>query len=128
MNDKNVYKYALVLARDVYVDLENFEALHNSKRTFRIFQWKSGLKIKKWIWGDVDGDMGHSEITDSSSWSPFLFYDGKKWRDISKSKKNWKHQHRNKIMLPAHRFFKDEEEFKSWLTDPLYNKLFIDML
>ena len=131
------YRYGLKLATDKYTNLTSGAILVKSKRTFYINRWESAIEFEKTIGNLRNNENGipviireNKILPDTGMWVPILRCTSGKWWKLP-----WDHAKHfkemidyNNVMTPMHMFFKDDKEFKAWLTVELYNKLIIDLL
>lgn len=131
------YRYGLKLATDTYTDLTSGEHLVKANRTFAIFKWESAVEFEKTVAKLKKNESGVPvvvrdtvSIPDTGMWLPILRFTGGKWRKITEEQKYYLQKKINykDVMTPMHMFFKDDKEFKEWLTTPLYNSLIIDLI
>jgi hypothetical protein len=111
-----IYKYALRLSRNNYVDISSFQNLKKAKRVFDIYKWESGIMAKK---------FGVGANVMISGWQPFLKYENRKWEKVERDDI---HAWMGGPMLPCHMFFKDVLELKEWLGEKTLDKLFVEFL
>lgn len=131
------YRYGLRLSTDGYTDLTSGEHLVKSGRTFVIFKWESAIEFEKIVGKLKKNECGVPivvrdtvSIPDTGMWLPLLRFGAGKWKKVTEEQRFYfqkKLDYKN-VMTPMHMFFKDDIEFKEWLTTPLYNKLIIDLI
>jgi hypothetical protein len=112
-----IYKYAIRLSRNNWIDLSSFKSLKKNKRVFSIFRWRIAQTIK----------FGIGRPITASGWSLWLTYKDRKWEKSSDTIDS-SFGFVGAPLLPMHLFFKTTEEFKEWLGDATIESLFSELL
>ena len=110
-----IYKYAVKLSRNNWIDLSSFKTLKKAKRVFAIYKWGTYC--------------GHSfgQATQFSGWGLWLTYRDRKW-DVNKLEHDGTFTFEGAPLMPAHMFFKTGDELKEWLGEETVSDLFVDLL
>lgn len=112
-----IYKYAIKLSRNNWIDLSSFKSLKKSKRVFSVYKWDSYTGIS----------FGVGPDTTFSGWILWLNYKDRKWEKVAdEADKTFSFE--GSPLVPAHIFFKTGEEFKEWLGGDAVQSLFVDLL
>ena len=134
----NKYLYALELKSGNCINLTNSEDLIKSGRTFVIYQWEPAHEFEKIVGRLEKNESGVPvrtiktiKLPNTGIWLPILRYTGKKWSSLKNpicQKAFISKMKPNNVMLKAHLFFKDNQEFSQWMGEDVYNKMIIDLL
>ena len=112
----NPYKFAVVLERANYVDLNSFAEIFKNRRSITCWYWVSGEKITTSLKPLI-----------ASGWLRFLTFKNGKWKKIVKDRSIIARNIGSPLM-PAHVFFKTEAEFKAWIGSKYSVNLFSELL
>jgi hypothetical protein len=136
------YLILLKLRSERYLNISSFDEIHKAKRAFTLFKWQTKEYQEEETW-DQDKTGLTSKVTGVAiisktttkyygRYEPWLFFNGYKWDKYSSYGRKYTfkqiEQGVNHIMIRSHLGFKTEYDFRLWLGNTNYVKLFSDLL
>ena len=115
---------SLILSRKKYIQLDKFQPLKSSHRSFTIWRWDPNGIV-------TQSRYDRTPSKQSGCWKPWLVFTQNHWHQFPTNDSYLNEKTRSWVgteMRPAHKFWETEEDFLNWLGEDEKKKLFVDLL